>query len=192
MEDKNIARKPDLEVVLTQYVDGIGKKGEVVKQRPNFAYNNLLLPGLAVYVTPENIEKYKSDSIESENEPKHSSPYAQRTVSILERKIFAIVMNKDHPWVIEPWHIRASLRKCGYMISSDDAIELPAEKIRGPDLTIEGKQFNATVTVNKTEKAIIKCRIHHWSTDPSDRLPFVWKHWRLDAEPLIFKESAQN
>lgn len=113
---------------------------------------------------------------------------------MLERRVFAVVMNKDHPWVIEPWHIRASLRKCGYIISSDDAIELPAEKISGPDLTKQNKEFTVTVTINKMEKARVRFRIHHWSTNPSDRLPYIFEHWNQDAEPLfgIEKEARQS
>lgn len=77
IEDTNIKRQPDLEVVLTQFVEGIGQKGEIVKLRPNFAYEKLLLPGLAAYCTPENIEKYKAKEGEAIEE-KHSSQFAQR------------------------------------------------------------------------------------------------------------------
>lgn len=46
--------------------------------RPTRAYQDFLLPGLAVYATPENLDKYKVD----ENKPKiddaFSSPYAKR------------------------------------------------------------------------------------------------------------------
>lgn len=184
--DKNVVKKPDMEVVLTQFVEGIGKKGELVKVRPTFAYNKLLLPGLAVYATPENIEKYKPKKGEvTEIEEVHSSQYAQRTVNMLQNRVFAIVMNKNHPWVIEPWHIRASLRKCGYFIKSDNSIELPTEKITGPDLTMQNKEFTVIVTINNTEKANVKCRIHHWSTDPSERLPYVFEHWKEESEPLF-------
>lgn len=77
VEDTNIARKPDIEVVLTTFVEGIGQKGEIVKVRPTLAYTKLLLPGLAAYVTPENVEKYKAKAGEV-SEQKHSSQFAQR------------------------------------------------------------------------------------------------------------------
>lgn len=111
---------------------------------------------------------------------------------MLQNRVFAIVMNKDHPWVVEPWHIRASLRKCGYMIKSDDSIELPKEKITGPDLTKQNKEFNVIVTINGLEKAKVRCRIHHWSTDPSERLPYVFEHWNHPAEPLFATEQQQQ
>lgn len=80
VEDTLVSRKPNLEVVLTTFVEGIGKKGDVLSLRPNFAYNKLLLPGLAVYKTTENIELYKKDDDDDES-VKHSSPFAQRVSS---------------------------------------------------------------------------------------------------------------
>jgi hypothetical protein len=88
IEDKNVKRKPDMEVVLKQFVQGIGKKGEVVSVRPNFAYQNLLLPGLADYVTPENVEKYKPKAGESNTDEEHSSPFAQRVMMFIKKIIF--------------------------------------------------------------------------------------------------------
>lgn len=81
----------------------------------------------------------------------------------------AVVMNKDHPWKIEKWHIKASLRKAGYQVT-EETIELPETPITGPDLLKQNKDFYVTVTVNNLEKAQLRCRIHHWSTDPSERL----------------------
>lgn len=36
--------------------------------RPYYAYNKLLLPGLAVYSSPENIEKYWNENIDKQKE----------------------------------------------------------------------------------------------------------------------------
>ena len=72
-----------MDVLLKSYVEGVGRKGEVVSVRPNFAYNKLLLPGLATYVTQENIAKYgKGDDDVSEG-VKHSSQFSQRVSSEL-------------------------------------------------------------------------------------------------------------
>lgn len=78
VEDQNTKRQPDIELILKQFVEGVGRKGDVVKVRPNFGYNHLLLPNLAAYATPENAEKYKAKEGEESEEEKHSSQYAQR------------------------------------------------------------------------------------------------------------------
>lgn len=77
VEDTTIKKKPNLEVVLTSFVEGIGSKGDVVSLKPNIAYNKLLLPGLAVYKTPEAITKYATLKEQKETQL-HSSAYAQR------------------------------------------------------------------------------------------------------------------
>lgn len=41
--------QPDINVLLTTSVDGIGEKGEIVSMRPNMAYNKVLLPGFGTY-----------------------------------------------------------------------------------------------------------------------------------------------
>lgn len=190
IEDTQRKKKPDLRVVLTAYIDGLGNRGDVVSVRPNIAYNRLLLPGLAVYETPENIAKYQTDQID-ENVEKFSSKYAQRTKTVLENRLLNVVMNIAHPWVVEPWHIRVSLRKCGIYVADDSCIELPKEQITGPDLSINNKEFFTTVTINDMEKAKVRCRIYHWSTDPTGRLPYVVEHWMQPAEPLFPDDETQ-
>lgn len=104
----------------------------------------------------------------------------------------AVVMNKETPWLIEKWHIKASLRKAGYNVA-EETITLPETPISGPDLLKQNKEFYVTVTVNDLEKATVKCRIHHWSTDPSERLPYVLDHWKEVAEPLFgTADTEQN
>lgn len=39
---------------------GIGHEGEKVSVRPSYAYEHLLLPKLAVYASPENVENFKN------------------------------------------------------------------------------------------------------------------------------------
>jgi large subunit ribosomal protein L9 len=136
VEYTSAKKQPNIDVILTTYVEGIGRKGEIVNVGPTFAYDKLLLPGLAAYLTPANVEKYTKDADDPEEE-KHSSPYAQRvssdllsiqfsltlkqffhqTAQMLEERVFAIIMNKDHPWVLEAWHIRVSLRKAAFIYS---------------------------------------------------------------------------
>lgn len=179
-----------MEVVLTAFVEGIGDKGDVVSLKPHTVYNRLLLPGLAVYKTDANMARY-AKTADEKVQVTHSSPFAQRTVNVLESRVLAVVMNKDNPWVLERWHIRASLRKAG-VNAVDEAIELPREPITGPDLLKQNKEFVVVVTVNGLEKAQVRCRIHHWSSDTSERLPHVHEHWKEPAEPLLLGGGGQS
>lgn len=168
-------------------MDGIGNKGDVVSLKQNVAYNKLILNNLAVYKTPEAILKYAQKETEKV-EKVHSSPFAQRTVNMLNLLNLAVVMNKNENWTIEKWHIKASLRKTGFH-APINTITLPAEPITGPDLKKENKEFTVKVTVNNLETAFVKCRIHHWSTEPSERLPYVNEYWKEPAERLLIDEN---
>lgn len=179
-----------MDIVLTAFVEGIGDKGDVVSVKQHYAYNNLLLPGLGVYKTPENLARYTRSGNETKTIA-HSSPFAQRTVNVMESRILAVTMNKDNPWVLQPWHIRASLRKAG-INATDASIRLPDEPITGPDMLKQNREFVVQVTVNGLETANVRCRIHHWSTVTSERLPHVHEHWKEPAEPLLVAAVADD
>lgn len=42
--------------------------------------------------------------------------------------------------------------------------------------------------VNKTEKAEVRCRIHHWATSITERLPYEFEFWKKPTE-RIFEEN---
>lgn len=189
VEDGNTIRKPDISLIMTDYVDGLGFKGDLIQARPNSAHAKLLLTGLAVYDTPENREKYGTEQRLSEE---RRSPFIDRTVNVFGRRLVNVCMNQFNPWVIEPWHIRASMRKAGLYVLDDSQIELPKTPICGPDLGKEGKDFYVTVTINKTEKAKVRCRIHHVTLDGKKRLPYVAEHWKKPSVLLFPDEEGQQ
>lgn len=61
-------------------MEGVGNKGERISVRPKYAYNELLLPGKAVYASPENLEKYK-EAMSNVSKAEHSSPTASLVIS---------------------------------------------------------------------------------------------------------------
>ncbi|KAI4468305.1 ribosomal protein l9 n-terminal domain [Holotrichia oblita] len=135
VQDTNTLRQPNIDVILTEYVDGLGSKGERVSVKPYFAYNQLLLPCLAVYATPENIKN--CDVIVS----------LFQTINIFSNKTISVVMNKEMPWTLQPWHVKASFRKCGYHVP-EDTITMPTNIIQGPNMEFENKEFFVMVTVS--------------------------------------------
>ncbi|XP_055325461.1 39S ribosomal protein L9, mitochondrial [Sitodiplosis mosellana] len=189
IEDGNIIKKPDIGVILTEYVDGLGYQGDLVTVRPNMAYNKLLLTGLAVYDTPENRAKYNT---EARLQEERRSPFIERTINVFGHRLVSVCMNKFTPWIIEPWHIRVSMRKAGLYVLDDSQIELPPTPITGPDPAKENKIFSVTVTINKTEKAQVQCRVHHVCVDPRLRDPYVPEWWKQPTEPLFPNEDGQK
>lgn len=177
-----------LDVVLLNYVEGIGEKGDRVSLKPTFAYNNLLLPGLATYATPENILKY-GRSKDEVRKTTYSSPFVERTMNILSTLLLSVVMNVEIPWTLEMWHIRASFRRAGVYVP-EEAITMPEKTISGPNLDYENKEFYVTVTINKQEQVKVRCRIHHFHLNSAKQLPPLDKFYSLPSEP-IFPEDKE-
>lgn len=169
VEDTNVRKKKELEVILTEFVEGVGNRGDRITMKQKVAYQQLLLPGLAVYASPENTEKFSHFMGGADDKPKYSSPFVSKTINMLQNTNVIVLMNKDIPWTIEPWHVRISFRRAGIHVP-EDAIMLPEEPICGPSMELENKFFEVTVTINNTEKVPVKCVIHHWSTQVSDKL----------------------
>ncbi|GBP50558.1 39S ribosomal protein L9, mitochondrial [Eumeta japonica] len=186
IQDTSSLPQPNLSIILKEFVPGYGSKGDTLTLRSNEAYKKFLVPGLAVYATPENVKKYETYKITT-TEPEHSSLYSERTVSRLSQMVLEITMNKTQPWKLEPWHVRTSFRKSGFIVP-EYAIEMPPMEIKGPDLSLQEKEFYVTVTVNNKEKVNVRCRIHHWATG-LERLPWKEFHWKLPAEPLIPEQA---
>jgi len=73
----------------------------------------------------------------------------------------------------------------------EDQIEIPGGKfgsIKGPDLSLENKEFVAILNINNLEKLKIRCRIHHLDLD--DQIPKVDRWYLRAAEPVWEEERG--
>lgn len=61
--------------------------------------------------------------------------------------ILYVKMSPKNPWIVEPWHVRLAFRR-SLIIVPDSAIELPENEIKGPDMSLETKEFYVVVTVS--------------------------------------------
>ena len=185
VEDTHNQPHKMIDVILTQYVERFGEKGDQLTLKPFTAYRNLLLPGYAVYATPENIEKFLSHT----KVKTYSSKWASSTQTYLKKVLLLVDVSLDNPWVLEKYHLTASFRKANIHVS-EDAITLPEKKITGPNLDIENKEFYITTTINKTEQVKVRCRINHHTFDEDRQLPRIKEFWNYAAEP-IFPEDKE-
>lgn len=184
VEDTNTRKKEPLDLILTQFVTGIGNVGTRVSMHPALAYPKLLLPRLADYATPENIEKYTKLAEDQGDSMPFSSALVEKTVKYLSQKRISIVMSKDVPWTLEKWHIKANFRKAGIYVP-EDAITLPEKPISGPNLDIQGKEFYVTLTINNCEQVKVRCRLHHWTPDKNAQIRDDDEFWKQPYEPIF-------
>ncbi|KAL0120608.1 hypothetical protein PUN28_008352 [Cardiocondyla obscurior] len=161
IEDTNVKKKEPLDLILTQYVAELGNVGTRISMHPFKAYTQLLLPKLADYATPENIEKYTKLAVDEKDDMPFSSASVEKTMKELSHMRISILMSKDIPWTLEKWHVKANFRKSGIYIS-EDAITIPERPISGPNLDLEGKEFYVTLTINNREQVKVRCCLHHW------------------------------
>ncbi|XP_043273299.1 39S ribosomal protein L9, mitochondrial [Venturia canescens] len=187
VEDTNLRPVKPINVILTSYVPNIGNIGEKLTMKPHAAYNKLLLPGLAVYETPENLTLYKEAIEKAQSEmPEWSSKWAPRTRDILSTLLLSVIVSKDNSWTLQKFHIRAAFRKINIHVP-DHAITMPKYEITGPDLDKQNKEFYVVVTINNREKVNVRCRLHHFTTKENEKLPYN-DYWKK-SEPAIFHED---
>jgi large subunit ribosomal protein L9 len=171
---------------LTETVAGYGEKGDKINLKRLKAYNEFLLPGLAIYATPENVQKYMVLAVKKEN--LHSSKYVVETLKILERFCLIVNMNIDHYWKLEKWHIKVNFRICGVYLT-EKSIIMPEKDIIGPNLQNEGKEFYVTIVINETEKVMVRCRLHHVTSLPEHQLPEMPEYWKQSNGPLFLQDQ---
>lgn len=160
VEDTDLTDPPDLHVVLTTFVEGIGDVGDVISLDPYYARDNLLLSRKAAYATPENIEKYSKMRKARTAKAKFSSIYAGMMVKTLSKSVIPVFMNPQVPWTLNKMHVRVAFRTEGYYVP-EDAIEMPSTTIEGPDPVKEAADFAVFVTINNTERFPVRCRLFH-------------------------------
>lgn len=127
---------------------------------PYKAYKALLLPRLAEYATPENINKYSKLAIDEKDNVPFSSASVEKTMKDLSTMEIPVIVSREIPWTLEEWHVRTSLRLAGVNVPRN-AVTMPEETISGPNLDIEGKEFYVTVTINNREQVEMKCCLKH-------------------------------
>jgi len=148
-----------IKLILLRNVDEYGNKGQIVNVFFHDAYKYLLLPKFAVYHTEENAEIYK-DILIPEDDVNVSSEAVRKFISRYSKRVFDISMNIEQSWTIQPWHIKASLRKHKLWVKTED-IEIPGGQIEGPDMSLEGKEFIAVISINNEETLPLRCVVHH-------------------------------
>jgi large subunit ribosomal protein L9 len=109
VECTHVQKAGECEIILTDFVEGIGRKGELVKVHRKVANTDLIPSGLAVYPTEEYIEMYKTDRESAQSQPK-VSPYSAQTKEELMKITLDIPMNMSNDWIIKEDFIRIALR----------------------------------------------------------------------------------
>ncbi|CAH1789185.1 unnamed protein product [Owenia fusiformis] len=160
IEDTNQQPRPPIEVILTENVDGIGLKGDVVTVKRSVFRNQLFPLGQATYASPENLAENEREKSSSGYKEQTESIYTAMTLRQLGGMFLAVPMNIDHEWALNKKHIKVAFRKIGAVVP-EEAITLPEEPI-----TSITDAFYVTVTVNGCQKVEVKTMLYPVSKVP--------------------------
>ncbi|KAL8563893.1 hypothetical protein ACOMHN_049549 [Nucella lapillus] len=166
-------KTPDITCILTDFVDGVGMRGDTVTVKRRLFRGRLLPAGLAVYASPENLEKFAREKQEKGivDEEKLVSVFGEMTLRQLSGLYLRVPMSGDNSWVLTPKHVRIALRKMGVEVK-EHCISLPQQPITGPE------EFPFSITMNGAKSVQVKGRVILRFNDPSQNehveLPPVW------------------
>jgi len=188
MVEETDAEPADIKVLLLKSSEEFGRRGQIRSINARIARQELLLPGLGIYASPYNLEKYKKIVL-PEDSVQFSSETVSKCVADMSKYVVPIIMNGDNRWTLEPWHVRFALLNHGVSLE-EHCIKLPDQKISGPNQTLEGKEFLLTLQINDFERAKIRAVLFHKSIEDRSELPPL--HWEKRFYEPMFSDEAEE
>ena len=95
-------KEPRLKIILTEDVPKLGVKGQIVKVKHGHGRNHLLPHNVAVYATPQNIDRHNAFEVKEE---KVMLTQTERIINFLEGKSLTILHNPNDESAIFEQHI---------------------------------------------------------------------------------------
>ncbi|KAL7675234.1 hypothetical protein ACOME3_001497 [Neoechinorhynchus agilis] len=155
VEHEDDAPWGDIEVILTEYLEGIGHKGEVVSVSRELFYYYLWPSELADYKTEENMKKFEEERKLLVGLAKVSA-YALKMKKLLEAMDLAVLVPKIENWSVDEESIEMALR-------TETDIKCKREAISLLDQDISNKSgirdFVVKIKINDLTSANLKCHI---------------------------------
>ena len=111
VRDTDAEKWGSLDVILTEYVEGVGYKGEIVNVPREVAYTELLPAQLALYPTPENVALFEEERKQLVDRPQ-ISPFVAKCRDYLKSIVLQIPINiKLKDWTLTHDNVRIALRR---------------------------------------------------------------------------------
>ncbi|XP_061462434.1 large ribosomal subunit protein bL9m isoform X2 [Rhineura floridana] len=131
VEDTKHSPKKPLELILTQTVDDVGSRGDIVLVHRSFGRNELLFKNRAVYASPENKQIFEEENqLRREGKlPKLQTHTGEKTVRFLRKCTLEIGVNDCDEWQLTDAIVaRHFLRNLGVVVPPH-TLKLPDEPI---------------------------------------------------------------
>ncbi|CAF0755299.1 unnamed protein product [Adineta steineri] len=171
VRDTDTDKWGNIDVILTEYVEGVGYKGEIVNVPREMAYTELLPVQLALYPTPENVALFEEERKLLVDRPQ-ISPFVAKCRDYLKTVVLQIPINlKLKDWSVTKDNIRIALRRINVMCE-EDAILLEDGAVNQDTYKL-GEEFNVILKINPLVDVSIRCIIA-----PVDKAK-LWDEYQL-------------
>uniref|UniRef100_A0A0B6ZY76 Large ribosomal subunit protein bL9m n=1 Tax=Arion vulgaris TaxID=1028688 RepID=A0A0B6ZY76_9EUPU len=144
----------EINCILTNIVDGLGIRGDLVSVNRVVFHQELFPAGLAVYASPENIQEFEEERKNKGIEKAESrlGVFARMTIKELGMLTLEIPMSENTSWELTKQHVRVAFRTQGIELN-DDSITLPEETIT------TFQELFVTVWVNGLESVNVQAKV---------------------------------
>ncbi|XP_033055036.1 39S ribosomal protein L9, mitochondrial isoform X2 [Trachypithecus francoisi] len=131
VEDTKHGPKENLELILTQSVENIGVRGDLVSVKKSLGRNQLLPQGLAVYASPENKKLFEEEkSLRQEGKlEKIQTKAGEATVKFLKSCRLEVGMKNNVKWELNPEIVARHFFKNLGVVVAPHTLKLPEEPI---------------------------------------------------------------
>ncbi|XP_074643181.1 large ribosomal subunit protein bL9m-like [Tubulanus polymorphus] len=183
VEVAHMKKTPKLEVILTDYVEGHGIRGDRILVDRVVARRQLLPTGQAVYASPENIAEFERELRDRGPDEKSAklTAYCMKTIRELQTLKLFVPMNRNTEWTLSKKHIRIAFRYTGVIVP-EEAITLPEDEITHRSAELP---FKIAVSVNELDPFEIDTEIF---LIDNDDIESTGKHVPTE----IFTESSND
>ncbi|XP_061872110.1 large ribosomal subunit protein bL9m [Colius striatus] len=130
LEDTKHRPKEPLQLILTQAVEGLGHRGDVVSVKKHVGRNKLLPQGLAVYASPENRDRFEQEKLQQEGKLEAlQTQSGERTIKFLQRCRLEVGMKNNVQWELNNEIVARHFLKNLRVFVPPHALRLPEEPI---------------------------------------------------------------
>ncbi|XP_075418257.1 large ribosomal subunit protein bL9m [Tenrec ecaudatus] len=169
VEDTKHRPKENLELFLTQSVEELGVRGDLVSVTKSIARNRLFPEGLAVYASPENRKLFEEEKLlrqEGKSE-KLQTGAGEATVKFLKTCHLEVGMKNNVKWELNPEIVARHFNRNLGVVVAPHAIKLPEESIT------RWGEYWCEVTVNGLDTVRVPMSVVNFEKPKTKR----YKYW---------------
>ncbi|XP_036046626.1 39S ribosomal protein L9, mitochondrial [Onychomys torridus] len=169
VEDTKHRPQDPLELILTQSVDEIGVRGDLVSVKKSVGRNKLLPQGLAVYASPENKKLFEEEKLlrQQGKLEKIQTKAGEATVKFLRSCHLEVGMKNNVKWELNPDIVARHFFKNLGVVVAPHALKLPEDPIT------RWGEYWCDVTVNGLDTVRVPMSVVLFQKPKTKR----YKHW---------------